>query len=77
MQQQREAQADGKDLATETLVRQKWQDINTKNRHVLFAFCRFDYIGFDGQFSNFFKSFFVCCVFFFLRRLAWETMYLQ
>lgn len=32
MQQQREAQADGKDLATETPVRKTSQDINTKKQ---------------------------------------------
>ena len=76
MQQQREAQADGKDLATETLVRKTSQDINTKKQTVTCSFlffCHYDYIGFDGPH---FWSFFVCC-FFCCIAWAWETIFIH
>lgn len=62
MQQQREAQADGKDLATETPVRKTSQDINTKKQTCSFFvfFCHYDYVRFDGPFLIIF-----CLLFFF------------
>ena len=70
MQQQRETQADGKDLATETLVRKTSQDINTKKQTVTCSFfVFFATMTILDLMAPVFDQFFVCC---FLCCIAWH-----